>query len=108
MSCGRQGPGRTGGPDWDEVAHRLLSSCGMTSPSETTPILRWIFQRGNDLVSCHVERANDQAYAVCLVPYGSEVERFVERCDAAISAFQRHASIAAYLRGNGWKLASYA
>lgn len=91
------------------MAYRLLKRFGMKSPSETTPILQWIFQRGNDLVSCHVERADGQAYAVCLVPYGNEVGRFVvERCDAAISAFQRHASIAAYLRGNGWKLAAYA
>ena len=90
------------------LAYDLLTSSAMKSRTETTPIVRWIFQRGNDLVSCHVERADDQAYAVCLVPYGSEVGRFVERCDAAIGAFQRHASIAAYLRGNGWKLAAYA
>ena len=88
---------------------RLADVLDMKRATGATPLLQWIFQRGDDVVSCHVERsAGDDTFSVCLVPYG-DVGRFVtERFDAAIKAFHRHALIASYLRRTGWKLAAYA
>ena len=79
----------------------------MKRPTEATPVLRWTFRRGNDVVACQVERAAD-TYQVCVIPYSGVGRFLIERFDAGINAFQRHASIAAYLRGTGWKLAAYA
>jgi hypothetical protein len=81
----------------------------MKKSNEATPLLRWIFRRGDDVLSCHVEKAaNDDTYQVCVIPYGGVGRFLVERFDAGINAFHRHALIASQLRRNGWKLAAYA
>jgi hypothetical protein len=81
----------------------------MKRPTEAIPVLRWIFRRGDQVVSCHVEKAaDDNTYAVCVIPSGSVGRFLIERFDAGINAFHRHALIAAALRREGWKLAAYA
>ncbi len=81
----------------------------MKTPTEVIPVLRWIFRRGDQVLSCHVEKATDNdTYQVCVIPYGGVGRFLVERFDAGINAFHRHALIAAHLRRTGWKLAAYA
>ncbi len=81
----------------------------MKKPVEPTPILRWIFSRGDQVVSCHVEKAaTGGSYSVCLIPIGGVGRFLIERFDAGINAFHRHALIASHLRRTGWKLAAYA
>lgn len=71
----------------------------------TLPILRWIFRRGNQALTCQVVRG--AGYTVALIPHGSPVRTSVETFETSLSAFRHHAAIALQLREFGWTLASY-
>lgn len=71
-------------------------------------MVRWIFQQGNQLVTCAVDQAaNGSSYAVSVVCNGHSDSAIVETCDSGVVALQRHADIAAALRGRGWTLVGY-
>ena len=71
-------------------------------------LLRWVFQRGNRLMTCQLDRDGHQAsYTLSLVPHWDLRQAASETFDAGVSAFRRHAALAEQLRAQGWTLASY-
>lgn len=80
----------------------------ITRKNRTIRILRWVFQRGNRLLTCQLDREGHQAsYTLSLVPHWEVREAVSETFDAGVSAFRRHAAIADRLRSQGWTLAAY-
>ena len=66
-------------------------------------ILRWVFHRGSDALTCAVEASSDRSsYDVCILPHWNLAEGTVERFEAPVSALRRHAEIASRLREAGW------
>jgi hypothetical protein len=96
------------------TAHPLPCDCTMMINTMTkTPerplwaepacILRWVFHRGPDVLTCAVEAGADRSsYDVCVLPHWNLSVATVEHFDAAASALQRHAEIALRLRQSGW------
>ena len=77
-------------------------------PQDSRQIVRWVFQQGNDLVTCSVDQHADAASdAVSIVCNGRTDAAIVERCDSNLVALQRHADIAVALKDRGWTLLSY-
>jgi hypothetical protein len=71
-------------------------------------LLRWVFQRGNQLLTCQLDREDLQAsYSLSLVPHWDVKQTVSETFGAGVSAFRRHAAIAEALRSQGWTLAAY-
>ena len=71
-------------------------------------LLRWVFQRGNRQMTCQLDREGHRAsYTLSLVPHWDLRQAASETFDAGVSAFRRHATLAAELRAEGWTLASY-
>jgi hypothetical protein len=78
-----------------------------TTQRKSRRLLRWIFQRGNHLLTCCVDqRPGDRTFTLSLVP-NSNVGGIAETFSSAWSAFRRHAMIASELRRSGWTLAAY-
>ena len=76
-----------------------------------SPIIRWEFTRGNQRISCQVdrpaERGTGAAFEVALVPFSNRPQPSAEAFDAVAPALQRHAMLANALRSTGWKLVAY-
>jgi hypothetical protein len=71
-------------------------------------LLRWVFQRGNRVMTCQLEREGRQAaYILSLVPHWDVRQTATTTFDAAAGAFRGHASVADHLRSVGWTLAAY-
>ena len=70
-------------------------------------LLRWIFQRGNQRLTCRVDQQPGTGFTMSLVSHSSSAIGIAETFTSAWSAFQRHAMIASELRGAGWTLAAY-
>jgi len=78
-----------------------------------SPIIRWEFTRGNQRISCQVDRQTERgtgaAFAVALVPFPQAPRPSSQTFDfeAVAPALQRHAMLADALRSTGWKLVAY-
>jgi hypothetical protein len=71
--------------------------------AEPACILRWVFHRGPDVLTCAVEAGGDRSsYDVCVLPHWNLSVATVEHFDAPAGALQRHAEIARRLRQSGW------
>jgi hypothetical protein len=81
----------------------------MNRPSAHGPrrLLRWIFQRGNERLTCRVDQQPGTGFTLSLVPHTTAALGIAETFTSAWSAFRRHAMIASELRGAGWTLAAY-
>jgi hypothetical protein len=80
----------------------------MAANHRSMHLLRWVFRRGNQLLTCQLDREDRRAaYMLSLVPHWDVRQAVIERFDAGVSAFRRHATIADALRRQGWTLASY-
>jgi hypothetical protein len=89
-------------PDTDDgIAIALLA--GMTTTSSTS-MLQWIFTRNGAALTCELD-ATAGGYEVCVVPHWNVASAAIERFDAAVTALERHAELARYLRDTGWHLA---
>ena len=76
--------------------------------NRTIPLLRWVFQRENQLITCQLDREGRQAaYTLSLVPHWDVRHAVSETFEAGVSAFRRHATVAEQLRSQGWTLAAY-
>ena len=81
---------------------------GLTAHRQPRRLLRWIFQRGNQRLTCRVDqRPGDHAFTLSLVPDSNIAHGIAETFTSAWSAFRRHAIIASELRRAGWTLAAY-
>jgi hypothetical protein len=79
-----------------------------SSKNRTIRLLRWVFQRENQLLTCQLEKEGRQAsYTLSLVPHWDVRQAVTETYDAGVSAFSRHAAVAEQLRNQGWTLAAY-
>jgi hypothetical protein len=79
-----------------------------TTQRKSRRLLRWIFQRGNHLLTCCVEqRPGDRTFTLSLMPNSNVGVGIAETFSSAWSAFRRHAIIASELRRSGWTLAAY-
>ena len=79
-----------------------------SSKNRTNRLLRWVFQRENQLLTCQLEKEGRQAsYTLSLVPHWDVGQAVTETYDAGVSAFSRHAAVADQLRSQGWTLAAY-
>ena len=82
----------------------------MSRTGRTLTVIRWEFVRGEERMSCEVDRSpNDQdgVFAVIGLPYQRLQRATVEIFQSATAAFRRHAALASDLRANGWKLVAY-
>ena len=76
--------------------------------NDTIHLLRWVFQRENQLITCQLDREGRQSpYTLSLVPHWNVGGAVSEDFDAGVSAFRRHAAVAEQLRSQGWTLAAY-
>jgi hypothetical protein len=79
----------------------------MNSPHpQSRRVLRWVFERHNDAITCEIDAAGDHVFEVCIVPHWNVAASTIERYDAAYRAFERHAELARRLREAGWLRAS--
>jgi stress-induced morphogen len=70
-------------------------------------ILRWVFQRDNQLLTCQLDSNGHHAsYTLSLVPHW-DVREAVSETFAGVGAFRRHAAVAEQLRNEGWTVAAY-
>ena len=77
-------------------------------PSNLSTVVRWEFTRGDERVSCQIERDLDTGiFAVALVKCLDLERASLETFRAGVAAFRRHAILATALRASGWKLAAY-
>ena len=70
-------------------------------------LLRWIFQRGNQRLTCRIDQQPETGFTLSLVTHSPRSIGIAETFTSAWSALQRHAMIATELRGAGWTLAAY-
>jgi hypothetical protein len=76
----------------------------------TLTLIRWEFVRGEERMSCEVDRSTDGqdgAFAVIGLPYQRLQRATVEVFQSVTAALRRHAALASDLRASGWKLVAY-
>lgn len=73
----------------------------------SAPLLRWVFERRGDRLTCELDARSDDAFEVCLVPHWDTARSVVERFNGAGVALHRHAELVSGLRDAGWMLAEY-
>jgi hypothetical protein len=71
-------------------------------------MLRWIFRRGTAALECGVEVDADRSFALRVTPLWAPAAAVVERFDDPLSALERHAELAGYLRESGWRVSEHA
>ena len=80
----------------------------MTTPASSRRVLRWIFRRGNHLMTCQLTRVlGSSRYILSLVPHWDRSQGDSETFDSGLGALHRHAVIAKTLRDAGWKVIAY-
>jgi hypothetical protein len=77
------------------------------APTKSSEFLRWQFRLRNRLLTCGIAKTDASGYSVVTVPHHNVRNGTVEIYNDLVSALQRHASIAARLRADGWQVASY-
>jgi hypothetical protein len=73
-------------------------------------LLRWTFRRGNDLLTCVIDRARcGYGYQLAIVPERSSrcARTSIETFRSAFDVLLRHAAVARELRDLGWTLVAY-
>ena len=78
-----------------------------STPDNSQEFLRWQFRLRNRLMTCGIAKTAAAGYSVVTVPHHNVRKGTVEIYKDLVSALQRHASIAARLRADGWSIASY-
>ncbi len=76
------------------------------TPADRRPasvaVLRWVFLRGLNALTCEIRSSGRAAFDVCVVPHWDVAAAIVERYDRPGTALRRHAEIAHSLRQSGW------
>jgi len=75
--------------------------------NESECVVRWTFNRGNDLLTCQIHRQANGGFRLSIVPYSPKGMSAVQNFGSIFSALQRHAAIAAELRQAGWTVVAY-
>lgn len=75
--------------------------------NESQCLLRWTFLRGNELLTCQIQRRRSGQYRLSLIPHSGTGQSAIENFPSTMRALHRHATLAAELRQAGWTVASY-
>ncbi|HEY5617175.1 MAG TPA: hypothetical protein VIK60_04480 [Vicinamibacterales bacterium] len=70
------------------------------------PLLQWVFSRQNTIVTCRLDQRGGH-YRVSLIPHRDTRKTIIDVFEEGLSAFRRHAALAAELRRAGWMLVAY-
>lgn len=79
----------------------------MKTTTSTPEMVRWQFRLKNRLLTVGVAKTGAAGYSVVTIPHFNVKKGTVEIYRDLVSALQRHASLAAQLRNDGWSIASY-
>jgi hypothetical protein len=84
---------------------RTLMSSSTTS-TDTTPlrVLRWVFRRDFDCLTCELRFAGDDCFELCTIPPYPPSINGLERFSHADDALQRQCELEAALINDGWML----
>ncbi len=74
---------------------------------EPEPILRWVFERDRNAITCELDVRANHTFEVCVVPHWDVSQTVIERFDVPTTAMLRHAEIASELRESGWVLTDH-
>ena len=74
----------------------------------TQPMLRWVFQRGDRMLTCELDARSRHTFEVCLVPHWNVSASVVQRFGDAVAAMESHAALARALRHAGWVVVKHA
>lgn len=72
------------------------------SQSDSTRVLKWVFRRDDQAITCEIAANRRHSFEVSFVPHWDRSASVIERFDAAHDAFLRHAEVARQLRETGW------
>ena len=75
-------------------------------PAPRRTLLQWVFRQQDQVVTCQLDQEGSR-YRVSLVPQQGLRNSIISTFDAGLTAFQRHAALAAELRRHGWMLVAY-
>jgi hypothetical protein len=71
-------------------------------------MLRWTFRRGNEFLTCVIDRSRGGlGYQLAVVPQALSDRARIEMFGTAFAVLLRHAAIARELRDLGWTLVAY-
>lgn len=79
----------------------------MKTTTSSPEMVRWQFRLKNRLPTVGVAKTGAAGYSVVTIPHFNVKKGTVEIYRDLVSALQRHASLAAQLRNDGWSIASY-
>jgi hypothetical protein len=74
---------------------------GQRDPA-TVPIVRWIFERNGNAITCEIDMNQGQTCDVALIPHWDAAASVIERFDGPMRAIERHAELAVALLEEGW------
>ena len=66
--------------------------------------VRWIFRKGDQSLTCLLQRSAASSFDVGIVPHWDVSSAVIEKTETSIDAFCRHAEIAMRLRSAGWSV----
>ena len=73
-----------------------------SEPAPVVPLVRWIFERRGNAITCEVDMRETHACDVSVIPHWNAASAFVEHFDGPVHAMERHAELAQELRNAGW------
>jgi hypothetical protein len=85
----------------------MMSRHSITPSLQPEPVLRWIFQRDSQAITCELDVRPNRLYEVCVVPHWDVESAIVEQFDGPTAAMLRHAEIARALRESKWVLTDH-
>ena len=84
---------------------RNLALVDATPHADSVPVVRWLFTRGGQALTCQVGTdAAGSSYEVAIVPHWNVALAVVEEVPTPANALQRHAQLSMMLRDAGWSV----
>ena len=85
----------------------MHTNVGHRTTPQPEPVLRWVFQRDANEITCELDVRANHTFDVCVVPHWDVSAATIEHFDAPTMAMLRHAEIARRLREGGWVLTEH-
>ncbi|HYU77717.1 MAG TPA: hypothetical protein VEK56_01950 [Vicinamibacterales bacterium] len=74
---------------------------------ESSNVLRWVFQRDANAITCKLDMNSDRSFEMHIVPHWDVPASVIEHFESPADALLRHAEVARLLRENGWNVTGY-
>ena len=71
-------------------------------PAPVVHLLRWIFERRGNAITCEVDMNATHSCDVSVIPHWNATSAVVEHFNGPVQAMERHAELAQELRDAGW------